>query len=93
MAKTIDGRLVRLEKYLDDRLDALCHRAVAGFAGSLSEAQLAELGALGPDDTPPAWARALLEFYIAGDVLRTAAAIEFDRLLTARDRLTDHVTA
>ena len=87
MTKAIDGRLVRLEKYLDDRLDALCRRAVTGFAGSLSEAQLAELGALGPDETPPAWARAELEMFIAGDVLRTAAALEFDRLLTARGRL------
>ena len=93
MTKTIDGRLVRLEKYLDDRLDALCHRAVAGFAASLDDAQLAELGALGPDETPPAWARALLEFYIAGDASRRLAALEFDRLLSARDRLTDHVTA
>ena len=87
MTKTIDGRLVRLEKYLDDRLDALCRRAVTGFAGSLSEAQLAELGALGPDETPPAWARAWLEEFIAADAERYAAACAFDRLLTARGRL------
>ena len=87
MTKAIDGRLVRLEKYLDDRLDALCHRAVAGFADSLNEEQLAELGALGPGDDPPAWVRAWLEEFIAADAERYAAACAFDRMLSARDRL------
>ena len=93
MAKSLDGRLAALEKWTDDRLAELCHRAVAGFALTLSEEQLTELAALQPGAVPPAWARAWLEEFVAADAERYAAACAFDRMLSARDGMHEHAAA